>query len=98
MTHTSEAGRRCHVCQKPALGRYGAYAYCEGHRPSIGRCVTLGDVLDARTSMLSGYTLKQTASDLGLMASDLDVELWRWMGRDIPAAPKRYAPDFEGAA
>lgn len=98
MTHTPETVRRCCACSKPADGPYHRNAYCSEHRPSVGRPVTLTDVSAARDMMADGCSLREAAERLDVMSTDLDLELWRWMGRDIPwDQPRRYAPDFEGA-
>lgn len=96
MTHNDLTIRRCCACHKPAMGVYGRVAYCDAHRPSVGRPVTLSDVDTARIAMAEGFSLKDAARHLGVMATDLDLALWQRMG--MPSEePRRYVPDFEGA-
>lgn len=48
----------------------------------------------AREFLAAGFTLKQTAQQLGVLSSDLDQGLWRWFGDELEKAPRRYEPEF----
>ncbi|MDR7232807.1 hypothetical protein J2X45_003917 [Caulobacter sp. BE264] len=80
----------CRICGAPAMGPYSANSYCSKH--SSVRIAALDKVEAAREYMAAGFTLKQTAEQLGMLASDLDVALWTWLGQK--SAPRRYKPEF----
>lgn len=97
MTHNYETVRRCCYCTAPAMGLYEARPYCAAHRPSVGRPPNQDDVARALDAMASGSSLKEVATALGLMATDLDLAMWRSLGM-ADDRPRRYAPDFEDVA
>ena len=80
----------CRVCGAPAMGPYSAKSYCAKHSPV--RVAALEKVEAAREYMAAGFSLQQAAEMLGLLAAELDVALWAWLGQK--STPQRYQPDF----
>lgn len=80
----------CRICGAPAMGPYSANSYCSKHSPV--RIATLDKVEAAREYMAAGFSLQQAAEQLGMLASELDVALWAWLGQKS-AAP-RCKPEF----
>lgn len=81
----------CCVCHRQALSSWGGKAYCLIHLPTSGRDPTFSEVVQAREMMAGGQSLKEAAASLGVLSSNLDVALFRYLGDETP---RRYVADF----
>lgn len=62
--------------------------YCRYHRPWINRPIAADDIYDARAMQIMGWPLDQISRELNVSRVDLDVALWRALGRrDVTGLP-----------
>lgn len=81
----------CCVCHRQSLSSWGNKPYCLLHLPYSGREPDFCEVEKARGLMAQGMDLREAAAEIGTLSQQLDIALWRNLGRQSRA---RYEADF----
>lgn len=75
------------MCSRPAVGPWHRTGepYCRYHQPWLSRRITPDDIYDARAMQIMGWPLRNIAAELNVSPTNLDIALWRVLGRrDVP--------------